>query len=80
MATVSKELAMRIIANKGKYSDDPLVHQVVRYTNYSGGESWAILYEQDVAWDRYAPTDYVRNPVVVWRLGNEQGSFATSGD
>ena len=70
MATVSKELALKIIANNGRYANDPLVHQVVKYRNYHGGESWAILYEQDVLQDRYAPSEYVINPEVVWRLAD----------
>ena len=70
MATVSKELALKIIANNGRYMDDPLVHQVVKYRNYHGGESWAILYEQDVLQDRYAPSEYIINPEVVWRLAD----------
>lgn len=66
MATVSEEIARTIIDNDGYYSDDPRVMQVVKYSNAFGGESWAILYEQDVAIDRYAESPYVRNPKVVW--------------
>jgi hypothetical protein len=68
MATVSKELAQQIIAQEGQYKGDPPVHQVVRYQNYFNTECWAILYAQDVASDRYAETEYVRNPQVVWQF------------
>jgi len=67
MATVSKEIAEQIIAQNGYYSDDPRVNQVVKYDNAFGGESWAILYEQDVAMDRYHETEFVRNPQIIWR-------------
>lgn len=36
MATISKQLAEKIIANDGYYSDDPRVMQVVRYDNFEG--------------------------------------------
>lgn len=68
MATVSKEMAELMISLKGQYMDDPLVHQVVRYTNHWGAEAWAILYRQDVALNRYAPSPYIINPVVVWSI------------
>lgn len=67
MATVNEDIARQIIAQDGYYSDDPRVMQVVTYDNAFGGKSWAILYAQDVAVDRYAPSEYVRNPQVIWR-------------
>jgi hypothetical protein len=67
MATVSEALARKIIANNGYYQNDPRVVQVVKYQNAWGGESWAILYPPDVAVDRYAESEYVRNPEIVWR-------------
>lgn len=66
MATVDQATALKIIANYGYYEDDPRVMQVVKYQNAFGGESWAILYQQDVAIDRYAASDYVRNPQILW--------------
>lgn len=66
MATVSKELADQIIASDGYYSTDPRVMQVVKYDNAFGGTCYAILYQQDVDIDRYAPSPYVRNPKVIW--------------
>jgi hypothetical protein len=67
MATVDQALAEQIIAADGYYSDDPRVMQVVTYDNAFGGKSWAILYQRDVGIDRYAPSEYVRNPQVIWR-------------
>tara|TARA_R110000868_G_scaffold5782_1_gene33954 strand:- start:26145 stop:26354 length:210 start_codon:yes stop_codon:yes gene_type:complete len=66
MATVDKDLAMKIIQADGHYADDPRVQQVVKYTNAWGAESYAILYERDVAINRYAPSDYVINPEIIW--------------
>ena len=66
MATVDKALAEQIIAQDGYYADDPRVMQVVKYENAFGGYSWAILYALDVAINRYAASDYVRNPQVMW--------------
>lgn len=67
MATVDESIARRVMANGGHYEDDPQVQQVVTYFNMHGHKSWALLYEQDVAVDRYAPSPYVRDPEVVWR-------------
>jgi len=67
MATVDKVIADKIIAQNGYYADDPRVQQVVEYDNAFGGKSWAILYAQDVAIDRYAPSEYVRNPKIIWQ-------------
>lgn len=66
MATVSESIARQIIENDGYYADDPRVMQVISYDNAFGGKSWAILYAQDVATDRYAPSEYIRNPKVEW--------------
>lgn len=67
MATVSESLAREIIENDGYYSDDPRVLQVVSYDNaFNGERTWAILYLYDVENDRYAPSEYVRNPRIEW--------------
>ncbi len=66
MATVDKAIALEIIANDGYYGEDPRVQQVVIYQNAFGGESFAILYQRDVDIDRYAETEYVRNPQIMW--------------
>ena len=66
MATVSKDLAEQIIKQNGYYEDDPRVMQVVKYSNNWGGESWAVLYEKDVVTNRYAASEYVRNPQIIW--------------
>jgi len=66
MASISESLAREIIALDGYYEDDPRVLQVVSYDNAFGGKGWAILYEADVAADRYAPSFFVRNPKIEW--------------
>ena len=68
MATVYKELAEEIIANDGYYADDPRVVQVIKYQNSFGGESWAILYTEDVLTNRYAESEFIRNPETVWSV------------
>ena len=68
MATVYKELAEEIIANDGYYADDPRVVQVIKYQNSFGGESWAILYKEDVLTNRYAESEFIRNPETVWSV------------
>lgn len=66
MATVDEALARTVIANKGRYADDPPVLQVMTYTDPVGEKVWALLYEQDVLADWYRSTPYVRAPGVVW--------------
>lgn len=67
MATVSKHIADQIIAGNGYYHDDPQVKQVVCYINMVGEIAYAILYDHDVAADRYAPSPFVQNPKIIWR-------------
>lgn len=65
MATVSKELAQKIAANGGYYSDDPRVLRIVEYENaFNGGKSYGLEYEGEVG--RYSPSQYVNNPRVYW--------------
>jgi hypothetical protein len=66
MATVDKRLAEQIIAQNGYYSTDERVKQVIKYQNHWGGECYALLYEIDVAINRYQASDYVINPQVIW--------------
>lgn len=66
MATISKAMADKIIANDGYFSDDPRVLQVVEYTNMGGTQAYAILYEADVKADRYQASMFVQNPKVIW--------------
>ena len=68
MSTVYKELAEEIIANKGYYENDPRVMQVIKYQNSFGGESWAILYKEDVLMDRYAESEFIQKPEIVWSV------------
>lgn len=65
MATVNKEIADLVIAKDGYYDDDPRVTHVIRYNNQYGGVSYAVAYGKDDA-ARYAPSEFVRDPVVIW--------------
>lgn len=63
MSTVSKEIADAIIA--GEYEDDPPALKIVKYLNAWGGDSYGVIYVgQDP--DKYAPSDYIRNPTIYW--------------
>lgn len=64
MATVSKDLADKIAANDGYYSDDPRVHRIVEYTNMGGKQAYGLEYEHQVG--KYAESVYVRSPKVYW--------------
>lgn len=65
MATVSIEIAQKIIAQDGYYSDDPRVLAVITYDNAWGYKSWAICYSaSEIA--RYAPSEFVRNLETIW--------------
>ena len=67
MGTVDKHVADLIISQNGIYADDPPVEQVIQYKNRWGGESYAILYVQDVQHERYRESDYVREPKIIWQ-------------
>lgn len=64
MATISKDLAKKIIEHDGYYDDDPRVYSVIEYDGM-GGVAHVITYSaNDEA--RYYPTQFVRNPRVLW--------------
>ncbi len=64
MATISKDLADKLVANDGYYSDDPRVLRIVEYTNAWGRQAFGIEYEGQVG--KYSPSEYVINPIVYW--------------
>lgn len=64
MATVSKALADRLVAQDGYYADDPRVMRIVEYTNMAGTPAYGIEYKHEIG--RYAESVYVRNPRVYW--------------
>lgn len=64
MATVSKELVDKIVANDGYYVDDDRVVRIVEYTNAWGKLAYGIEYPSSVG--RYAPSEYVNDPKVYW--------------
>jgi len=65
MATVSKELAYKLAANDGYYSDDPRVLRIVQYTNAWGGEAYGIEYEGQIG--KYSESEYVIDPKLYWQ-------------
>ncbi len=64
MATVSKDIADKIVAGNGHYSDDPLVARIVEYTDMGGKQAYGIEYEHQLG--KYAESIYIRNPKVYW--------------
>lgn len=65
MATVSKDLADKLVAGDGYYSDDPRVIRIVEYTNAWGVQAWGIEYERDIG--KYSASEYVIDPKVYWQ-------------
>jgi len=66
---VNKQLVDDLIANDGRYHDDPLVVRIVEYENMAGETCWGVVYvnEPITTWLRYdVPTQYVRNPRVIF--------------
>ena len=64
MATVSKELADKLVAANGYYADDPRVMRIVEYTNAWGKQAFGIEYAREVG--KYAASEYVHDPKVYW--------------
>lgn len=65
MATVSKDLADKLVAKNGYYADDPRVMRIVEYTNaFGSGQSYGIEYAKDLG--KYSASEYVINPKVYW--------------
>ncbi len=62
MGTINRQTADAVIA--GKYDDD-LPVKIVKYTNAWGDESFGLICAHENP-DRYAPSEYVINPVVFW--------------
>lgn len=65
MATVSKDLADKIVAQDGFYADDPRVLRIVEYENcFNGAKSYGIEYEGQLG--KYHPSEFVINPRTYW--------------
>jgi hypothetical protein len=64
MATVGKELADRLVASDGYYSDDPRVMRIVEYTNMAGQLAYGVEYGHQLG--KYAESEFVRSPRVYW--------------
>jgi hypothetical protein len=62
MATVDKKIADDIVA--GLYADDhPQV--IWKYQNAWGGDAYGVIFKGEAS-DRYAASDFVRNPTLYW--------------
>lgn len=78
MATVSKELADKLVANDGYYADDQRVMRIVEYTNAFGSSlSYGIEYSGQFG--KYSPSEYVINPRVYWEANAPLGLSGKSG-
>jgi len=64
MATVSKDLADKLVALAGRWPGDPPVVRIVEYTNFAGDLCYGIEYEHERG--RYQASMYVHNPRVYW--------------
>lgn len=64
MGTISKKIADDVIA--GKYEDDRPV-KIVKYEDAWGGEAYGLIC-QGQNLNRYAPSEFVRNPTVYWEI------------
>jgi hypothetical protein len=62
MGTISKDIADEIVA--GGYKEDRPV-KIVKYTNQWGGEGYGLICAGQNL-DRYAASQFVRDPVVYW--------------
>jgi hypothetical protein len=73
MSTIDDEsLIKKLIENDGYYEGDPRVYQIVKYKNAWGNITWGVTWENEPHPHRYEfPTEYVNNPVVIWRQNNE---------
>lgn len=74
MATFDdKAIIDRLITNNGHYEEnwrtdpgaDPPVLRITEYTNAWGNTAWGVCYPTDTI-DRYAPSEYVRNPKILF--------------
>lgn len=66
MATVSKEIAEKIIDADGHFADDPQVQAVVNYrSKLSGKYEFALIYPNESI-QRYGPSEYIREPKFIW--------------
>lgn len=69
MASINDRATVdQLIANNGQYEDDSPVDMIVEYTNAWGGTTYGLVYPQDNP-NRYAETEFVRNPKVIFVRG-----------
>ena len=81
MATFNdKRVIDTLITNGGYYEGDPRVVRIVEYENAFGQMCWGVVYitEPVSTWLRYDwPTNYIRNPQVIWTAHKEGNGSET---
>lgn len=88
MATIdSKDFIDRLIAGNGLLDgeledyDNPPAIKIVEYTNAYGTVTWGVVFKGESGKNRYEiPTDYVRNPKVIWERKKESVVKSTEVD
>ena len=74
MPTVSKSIADEIIAHNGVYPGDehlPPCVRIVKYRNcFDGNPAYGLEYEGQEG--KYAPSKYVIDPKIYWRIKPER--------
>lgn len=67
--TVGKEIVEHLIANGGRYDDDPVVVRIVEYNNqFDGGLAWGLIYRgEDI--ERYHNSPACLNPRTIFDHG-----------
>jgi hypothetical protein len=71
MSTINnKKIIDELIANNGRYSDDPQAVMIVEYTNAWGKMAWGVTWENEPfeRQRRYLDaSEYVINPKIIWQ-------------
>lgn len=64
MATISKELADKLVSQDGYYSDDPRAIRIMEYTTAWGKQAYGVEYPGQLG--KYSPSEYINDPKVYW--------------
>ena len=69
MSSISKEIALELVAGKGHYLDDPVASKVLVYTTPEGQEQHAVVYPHQYRM-RYEESPWCYDVRVLWEDGN----------
>ena len=77
MATVSKEIADKIVKGNGMYPGDHIrVTKIVKYRNaFDRGDSYGMIYEGQSPL-LYDASEWIRDPVVYWEYKVDPNAWA----